>query len=133
MELGFEIDAEVPKDHRNIAFGTVRDEYGEPIENAVVQLIEVEKMMGKEERKAVSYTFTNENGEFLFGPLCPSRSYDLQIWVNRVKHVKICHTAKPKRKFCLKGVKSECKKPDYPMGPGPIMPPCDEKPKCDLL
>ena len=29
-----------------------------------------------------------EDGEFVFGPLCPDRKYEIQVWVNRVKHVK---------------------------------------------
>ncbi len=110
----FDIDVKVPTSNRNVAFGVVRDEYGDPIKDAVVKLIEVEKMMGKEERKPVSHTFTNENGEFVFGPLCPNRSYDLQIWVDRVKHVKICHVAKSCKGDCLKGKKMDCPKCEIP-------------------
>lgn len=116
----YDIEVKVPEDKRSVAFGIVKDEYGDPICDAVVKLIEVEKCLGREERKPVSHTFTNENGEFVFGPLCPDKSYDLQIWVNRVKHVKICHVAKPKRQECLKGEKIECKKDDC----GPIKPDC---------
>lgn len=116
----FDIDVRVPEDDRNVAFGVVKDEYGEPIKDAVVKLIEVERMMGKEERKPVSHTFTNECGEFVFGPLCPNRNYDLQIWVDRVKHVKICHVAKPCKTNCLKGKKLECKKPEF----------CEPKKEC---
>jgi len=120
----FDIEVRVPKDNRNVAFGVVKDEYGDPISDAVVKLIEVEKMMGKEDRKPVSHTFTNENGEFVFGPLCPNRSYDLQIWVDRVKHVKICHVSNPRKTTCLKGSKKEC----------PVIKPCDEKEHgCPLL
>ena len=109
----YDIEVKVPEDKRSVAFGIVKDEYGDPICDAVVKLIEVEKCLGREERKPVSHTFTNENGEFVFGPLCPDKSYDLQIWVNRVKHVKICHVAKPKHQDCLKGEKIECKKDDF--------------------
>lgn len=105
----YDIEVKVPEDNRSVAFGIIKDEYGDPISDAVVKLIEVEKMLGKEERKPVSHTFTNENGEFVFGPLCPERNYDLEIWANCVKHVKICHLAKPCRKECLKGKKLECK------------------------
>jgi hypothetical protein len=120
----FDVDVRIPKDNRNVVFGTVKDEYGDVIPDAVVKLIEVEKMMGKTERKPVSHTFTNENGEFVFGPLCPEKSYDLQIWVNRVKHIKICHSVNLKRPHCLKGEKIECKKFDNgcPGGVGPVMP-----------
>lgn len=109
----YDIEVKVPEDKRGVAFGIVKDEFGDPICDAVVKLIEVEKMLGKEERKPVSHTFTNENGEFVFGPLCPDKYYDLQIWVNKVKHIKICHIAKPKKQNCLKGEKIECKKDDF--------------------
>ena len=116
----FNIEVKVPEDKRSVVFGIVKDEYGDPICDAVVKLIEVEKMLGKEERKPVSHTFTNENGEFVFGPLCPDKNYDLQIWVNRVKHIKICHIAKPKKQDCLKGEKIECRKEDF----GSMKPDC---------
>ena len=108
----FDVEVKVPKDNRNAIFGILKDDYGKPIEDAVVKLIEVEKMMGKEERKPVSHTFTDKDGEFVFGPLCPNRNYEIQIWVDRVKHVKICKVCKPKKQDCLKGVKQECRKED---------------------
>lgn len=123
----FDIEVRVPEDNRNVAFGIVKDEFGDPICDAVVKLIEVECKMGKDERKPVSHTFTNENGEFVFGPLCPNRNYELQIWADRVKHVKVCHVTNPRHKHCLKGKKIDCKpeKPDMP---------CEkpEKPCCPM-
>ena len=35
----FDIEVRVPKDNRNVAFGVVKDEYGDPISDAVVKLI----------------------------------------------------------------------------------------------
>ena len=52
-------------------------------------------------------TITDKNGEFVFGPLCPDKKYDIQIWVNRVKHVKVCAKTHHEGK-CLKGVKLDC-------------------------
>ena len=72
--------------------------------------------MGRKERKPVSHTFTDEDGEFVFGPLCPNRNYEIQFWANRVKHVKICKSCKPKKQKCLKGEKVECRKDDYDEG-----------------
>lgn len=123
----FDIEARIPKDNRNVAFGIIKDEYGDPICDAVVKLIEVERKMGKEIRKPVSHTFTNENGEFVFGPLCPDRDYELQVWVDRVKHIKICHVVNPKKVKCLKGVKIDCKHQE----PSPCHE--EEKPSCPLL
>ena len=64
---------------------------------------------GKEERRPVSHTFTDKDGEFVFGPLCKDREYEVQIWVDRVKHVKVCAKCEREGK-CLKGEKLECKK-----------------------
>ena len=99
----FDIDITLPEDNRNVIYGIIRDCYKEPIRDAVVKLIEVSREYGKEERKPVSHTFTDKEGEFVFGPLCPDKLYEIQIWVNKVKHYKICADCKHEGK-CLKGV-----------------------------
>ena len=79
----------MPEDNRNVIYGIVRDCYKDPVKDAVVKLIEVECKMGKDIRKPVSHTFTDENGEFVFGPLCANRLYEVEIWDNNVNHAKI--------------------------------------------
>ena len=113
MEKGkqYDLDITIPEDNRNVIYGIIRDCYKEPIEDAVVKLIEVCFEHGHEERKPVSHTFTDKDGEFVFGPLCPDKRYEVQVWVNRVKHVKICKSSKRVGK-CLKGVDLDCK--DFP-------------------
>ena len=103
----FDIEITLPDDRRNVIFGVIRDCFKEPVEDAVVKLIEVCYEYGKEERKPVSHTFTDKDGEFVFGPLCPDKSYEIQVWVDKVKHIKICKECKRQGK-CLKGVKLEC-------------------------
>lgn len=103
----FDIDIMIPEDNRNVIYGVIKDCYKEPICNAVVKLIEVDCKCGKEERKPVAHTFTNEDGEFVFGPLCPNKSYEVNIWVNKVKHVKICAKCKHEGE-CLNGVDIDC-------------------------
>ena len=107
----FDIDITLPEDNRNVIYGIIHDCYGEPIRDAVVKLIEVVKDCEKEERKPVSHTFTDKEGEFVFGPLCPDKFYEIQFWVNRVKHFKMCADCKHEGK-CLKGVDLDCDK-DY--------------------
>lgn len=118
----FDLDLRLPEDDRNVVYGVIKDSKGCPISDAVVKLIEV----CQDERKPVSHTFTDCDGEFVFGPLCPHKSYSIQIWVNRVKHVKICKVCDHEGK-CLKGVKLYCEK-EYDEKP-------DKKPeedcKCD--
>lgn len=105
----FDLDITLPEDNRTVIYGIVKDCYQEPVCDAVVKLVEVVCECGKEERRPVSHTFTDSNGEFVFGPLCANRFYEIEIWVDRVKHCKICTKAEHDGK-CLKGVKLDCKK-----------------------
>lgn len=98
----FDLDITIPEDNRDVIYGVVRDCYKNPVCDAVVKLIEVEKGC-REERKPVSHTFTDKHGEFVFGPLCPHTCYAIEIWANKVEHIKVC--AKCNREGrCLKGI-----------------------------
>ena len=103
----FDLDITLPEDNRSVIYGVVKDCCHDPICNAVVKLVEVDHDCGKEERRPVSHTFTDENGEFVFGPLCANKFYEIVIWVDEVKHCKICTSCKHEGK-CLKGIKLEC-------------------------
>ncbi len=105
----FDIDITLPEDNRSVIYGIIKDAYDEPVRDAVVKLIEIERDCGKEERKPVTHTFTDKDGEFVFGPLCANKFYEVQVWANDVKHRKICTTCHHKGK-CLKGVKIDCDK-----------------------
>lgn len=104
----FDLEINLSEDNRDVIFGIIRDCYKEPVEDAVIKLIEVSHDCGKEERKPVSHTFTDKDGEFVFGPLCPDKKYELQIWADKVRHCKQCIDCKRHGK-CLKGVKLECR------------------------
>jgi len=104
IEAGTQFDLEVvlPKDDRDAIFGVIKDFYREPICDAVVKLVEIEFCDGKKIRKPVSHTFTDQDGAFVFGPLCPDRKYEILVWANKVNNVKLC--AKCNREMdCLKG------------------------------
>lgn len=103
----YDLEAKIIEDNRAAIFGIVKDSYGDPIRDAVVKLIEVSKECGKEERLPVSHTFTDKEGEFVFGPLCPKKKYEVQIWANKVEHVKFCEISHHSGK-CLKGVHLDC-------------------------
>ena len=105
----FDLDITLPHDNRDVIYGVVKNCFKEPVCDAVVKLVEVDYKMGKEERKPVSHTFTDKNGEFVFGPLCPGKEYAIQIWVDDVKHVKVCAKTFHEGK-CLKGIKLDCDK-----------------------
>ena len=104
----FDLEINLPEDNRNVIYGIVRDCYKEPVEDAVVKLIEVSYECEKQERKPVSHTFTDKHGELVFGPFCPYNYYELKICAIKVRHCKICTEGKRHGK-CLKGVKLECK------------------------
>lgn len=115
----FDLDITLPEDNRSVIYGVVSDSCHNPVCDAVVKLVEVVNDCGKEERRPVSHTFTDEHGEFVFGPLCANKFYEIVIWVDEVKHCKICTSCKHEGR-CLQGIKLEC-------------PPCDmhHKKPCD--
>ena len=84
----------------------VKNCFKEPVCDAVVKLVEIVCKDGKEERRPVGHTFTDKDGEFVFGPLCPGREYAVQIWVNDTKKIKICAKCHHEGK-CLKGDKHD--------------------------
>lgn len=79
----------LPEDERNVIYGVIKDSCNDPVADAVVKLIEICYEKGEEVRKPVSHTFTDEYGEFVFGPLCPDRKYAVDIWVNRTTHLSL--------------------------------------------
>ena len=115
----FDLDITLPEDNRSVIYGVVSDSCHNPVCDAVVKLVEVVNDCGKEERRPVSHTFTDEHGEFVFGPLCANKFYEIVIWVDEVKHCKICTSCKHEGRY-LQGIKLEC-------------PPCDmhHKKPCD--
>ena len=102
----FDLDITLPEDNRDVIYGVVKNCFKEPVDNAVVKLVEVVYEHGKEERIPIGHTFTDKEGEFVFGPLCPGKEYALQIWVNDTKKVKICAKCHHEGK-CLKGNKCD--------------------------
>ena len=92
----YDLDVKLPEDNRDVVFGIIKNQYGDPIADAVVKLIEIAKDIHGKERRPVSHTFTDKNGQFVFGPLCPHKHYAIEIWVNRVEHIKICEVCNHK-------------------------------------
>ena len=102
----FDLDITLPEDNRDVIYGVVKNCFKEPVSNAVVKLIEIVCEHGKEERRPIGHTFTDKEGEFVFGPLCANRLYEIEIWVDQVKHCKVCTCGKHEGK-CLKGEKCD--------------------------
>ena len=102
----FDLDITLPEDNRDVIYGVVKDCFKEPVTDAVVKLVEIVYDCGKEERRPIGHTFTDCEGEFVFGPLCPGKQYAIQIWVNDTKKIKICAKCHHEGR-CLKGEKHE--------------------------
>ena len=63
----FDIDISLPKDNRNVIFGTVKNAYKEPVKDAVVKLVEIKYgKEGKKERLPISHTFTGDTLSIIF-------------------------------------------------------------------
>ena len=106
----FDLDITLPEDNRDVIYGVVKNCFKEPVKDAVVKLVEIVYEGKKQERRPIGHTFTDEEGEFVFGPLCPEKKYAIQIWVNNTKKIKICAKCHHEGK-CLKGEKND--KCDY--------------------
>lgn len=102
----FDLDITLPQDDRDVIYGVVKNCFKEPIPNAVVKLVEIVREHGKEERRPIGHTFTDKEGEFVFGPLCPDKKYAIQIWYNATKKIKICAKCYHEG-TCLKGDKND--------------------------
>ena len=102
----FDLDITLPEDNRNVIYGVVKNCFKEPVRDAVVKLVEIVCENGKEERRPIGHAFTDKEGEFVFGPLCPDKEYAIQLWVNDTKKIKICAKCHHEGK-CLKGDKND--------------------------
>jgi hypothetical protein len=82
-----QIDAiiRVPKEPRSIIHGLVVDEHNKPLKDAVVKLYKQKNCDDNKSLEPLTHTFTDDNGNFIFGPLCPDIKYTIKIWVDHVK------------------------------------------------
>ena len=85
------------EEHRSVIHGVVKDCNGKYIKDAVVKLFRVKQASKDSELKPITHTFTDECGQFLFGPLKPCREYVIKVWVNDVKITRI---EEPKEEGC---------------------------------
>ena len=75
----------IPEEPRSIIHGTVKDDKNKVVKDAVVKLFELLNPHDPYSIKPLSYAFTDDYGQFLFGPLTPCKNYLIKIWVNNVK------------------------------------------------
>ena len=70
----------IPEEQRSIVHGTVYDLDGKTIKDAVVRLF----VCAEEKTVPVADTFTDQEGEFIFGPLFAEKHYLVKVYVNGV-------------------------------------------------
>lgn len=80
-----ELVVKMAEEPRSIIHGIVKDHCDKIIENAVVKLFEIENPCNPCSLKPITHTFTDECGQFLFGPLSPCKHYVIKVWVSDVK------------------------------------------------
>ena len=95
----------VPEERRSIIHGFVKSHCNKPIKDAIVKLFECINHNGEQILKPLTHTFTDECGQFAFGPLFPCRDYVIKVWVNDVKirelviHPDDCECQKDEHKY----------------------------------
>lgn len=82
----------IPEEQRSIVHGTVYDCDGNRVKDAVVRLF----ISDEKKSVPVSHTFTDDGGEFTFGPLYSDRNYIVKVYVNGVTLREI--TVRPRKK-----------------------------------
>lgn len=75
----------VPEEKRSVIHGVVKDCKNKIVKDAVVKLFEVINPGPNCTLKPITHTFTDECGQFLFGPICPNKKYAIKVWFNDVK------------------------------------------------
>lgn len=84
-----EATVKVPEENRSVIHGTVINCKNIPIKDAVVKLFEKIKTSCGSKLIPITHTFTDNCGEFLFGPLHPNKEYALKVWYHDVNIRKI--------------------------------------------
>ncbi|HEX9061052.1 MAG TPA: carboxypeptidase regulatory-like domain-containing protein [Clostridia bacterium] len=78
----------VEEEVRSMIFGIVKDCRGKLVKDAVVKLFRAKDCDNRCLLQPITHTFTDECGQFFFGPLMPGKKYVVKVWVNDVKIVK---------------------------------------------
>lgn len=87
-----EVTVKLPKEPRSVIHGVVLDCDNKPIKDAVVKLFKVNSSSCKPNTckpscslTPITHTFTDDCGQFIFGPLCPNQKYIIKVWYDHVK------------------------------------------------
>ena len=89
----------LPEEKRAVIQGTVIDCKGNPVADAVVKLFQIGE--GCKLPCPLTHTFTDDNGQFLLGPLCPNTTYMLKIFSDNTQIVQKCLKVNCYKGSCL--------------------------------
>ena len=89
----------LPEEKRAVIQGTVIDCKGNPVADAVVKLFQI--VEGCKLPCPLTHTFTDDNGQFLLGPLCPNTTYMLKIFSDNTQIVQKCLKVNCYKGCCL--------------------------------
>lgn len=92
------------KEARSVIHGIVLDQRKCPVQDAVVKLFLMPDKDNCCNLIPITHTFTDECGQFLFGPLPPCKRYVVKVWHDAVKPRKI-----PGKHFTCKSPCTPCK------------------------
>lgn len=79
-----ELTVKIPEEKRSVLHGIVKDCNDEIVKDAVVKLFELTNPSDPCSAKPLTHTFTDEYGQFLFGPLYPNKHYLIKVWYDFV-------------------------------------------------
>ena len=129
VKEGEQLDLKIklPEDNRGVVHGVVFDCRERAVKDAVVKLFKLKHDDCKCEFCPVTHTFTDEQGQFLFGPLCPEEEYAIKIWVDGV----CVKCEKVECDVCLKCINCKCDKHCEVPCICPGKDECDEEEDCE--
>lgn len=108
-----ELTVRLPEESRSVIHGVVKDCKDKPIKDAVVKLFELINPCDPCSLKPITHTFTDECGQFIFGPVCPNKKYIIKVWHDHVKITPIVIKPEPCGNHCdnrnLENSKEHCK------------------------
>ncbi|HEX9061047.1 MAG TPA: carboxypeptidase regulatory-like domain-containing protein [Clostridia bacterium] len=100
----------IPEERRSIIHGIVKDCHNKIVRDAIVKLYEV-SLHDEHHLKPLTHVFTDECGQFAFGPLWAGKHYVIKVWINNVKIRELI--IRPDEDDCTYH-KKFCKKPSKP-------------------
>lgn len=79
-----ELTVKLQEEQRSVIHGIVLDCNNKPLKDAVVKLFEVNNPCDPCSLIPITHAFTDECGQFLFGPLTPNKKYVIKVWHSHV-------------------------------------------------